>query len=202
MDSQDLQNNDASPKENKLSVSSLKNNYDIGKFISRDEGSLLTKFLSFSGRLDRLPYLLRLTALWIITFVLVIVIAMITMGNAISTLIMGGMPRGGDGMAIGGLLILIIVIIAIISYMSLAWRRLHDMDKTGLIALVFPALIILSGLLARVPLLAFIAYLAAVVFSIWLMITRGSYGENKYGKDILLERSQKYVGKSETSVFS
>lgn len=197
MDSQDMEKKETAAEKAASAVSALKKQ-DFSKFLNKDEGSLVSKFLFFNGRLDRLPYILRMTALWVATMIIVFILALIGFGSSLTAIRMGIVPQMNILGGFSLLLIFIILIIAVVSYMSLAWRRLHDMDKTGLLALVIPACIILG----LIPFVGIIFQIIQLVFSIWLLISRGSYGNNQYGEDILLKRSQNYVGKAESEITS
>lgn len=106
-------------------------------------------FFSFDGRLNRQPYIFCNLALWIISSIFGFI-----MSSSDSTLI-----------AILGFIVGLAIIAGSI---SLTVKRLHDLNKGGLFALIL-----------LVPIVNFF-------FELYLLFVKGTDGQNEYGEDPLM----------------
>jgi len=112
------------------------------------------KFFSFKGRIRRSAFGIRTIALCIIGIIIyflsMAIIGMILSDNILIILL---------------LLILLMAIINYIAYLMQIVKRLHDLDKEGIWAI-----------LIFVPLVSFI-------FLLYLIFADGTVGPNRYGED-------------------
>ena len=112
-------------------------------------------FFSTKGRLNRKRYILRN---------LVIGAASSVGGIIVSTLITGALLSDSTAMLIlASILVLFMVILPLVSGFMMAVRRWHDLDKPGILAIT--NLLILPAL--------------------YLLLTKGTEGPNKYGPNPL-----------------
>ena len=119
---------------------------------------LKEKFFSYNGRLNREPYILRITA------VTLVYIADLTALLYIDTIPTRELTDFGFFL---GIVLLIALIILAGSIFCLAIRRLHDLDKSGWWVL-----------LSFVPIINF-------VLGLYLMFKKGMEGNNRFGSDPL-----------------
>ncbi|MEJ1383648.1 MAG: DUF805 domain-containing protein [Candidatus Sedimenticola sp. (ex Thyasira tokunagai)] len=113
------------------------------------------KFFSVSGRIGRLRYLAYVSAMYLLIFTLMVPI----MGS--SALLGSGQAETVTGIT-GILVILAYIIITVFTIVCMK-RRLNDLNKTGMLAL-----------LVFVP-------LANFLLAIYIIFFRGSEGPNRYG---------------------
>ena len=105
-------------------------------------------FFSFDGRLNRKPFILGNLALWVISS------------------IFGFIMNGSDSTLIS-ILGFVAGLALIAGSISLIVKRLHDLDKNGLFALIL-----------LVPIVNFF-------FELYLLFVKGTDGSNKFGEDPL-----------------
>lgn len=125
---------------------------------------LKEQYLSFSGRLNRKPYIIRSLIVYVIMLVLLTIVDVI-FEDEISFDEFGMLTTSPGTVEL--LFTFIIAVIGIVLLFSLTIRRLHDLDKTGWLAL-----------LNYVP-------IANIALSIYVLFFRGTEGNNKYGEDPL-----------------
>lgn len=113
--------------------------------------------ISFSGRLNRKRYFLGSLCVG-----LAVLIAY-TILEAVGAL----GDEFGEASLFGSLIALVLYVFVTIYGLSMAVRRLHDLDKSGWLSLI-----------VLVP-------LANAVFYLWILFAAGTAGPNKYGPDPL-----------------
>lgn len=160
------------------------------------EETFAAKYFSTKGRLDRLPYALRTTLLFMV-FSIISTILQIFMGGATATMASGRGVSAGSGALAGlaGLLMLVLAIVLVVIFMFLAVRRFHDMNKSGMLAWIFilPILwIILMFVAYFFAVLFFINLIVNIVLYFYLIFKPGTYGPNNFGPDPLYETSLRY----------
>lgn len=133
----------------------------------KDNG-LYEMFLTWHKRLNRMRYFKRVFALGMVAFVLLIII-MATTTVPVSpdaAIVSGTINDEGFSLSTGGSLLFILVFCgAWVSHYMLMIRRLHDLDKTGWLAL-----------LVLVP-------VVNAFFVLYLFFAPGTVGANDYGAD-------------------
>lgn len=164
------------------------------------EETFVAKYFSIRGRLDRLPYALRTTLVFMVYNIVITILGLIG-GTAMAGMMMSasmGMGVRGGG-ALGALIILLIfvlTIVLVIVFMMLAVRRFHDLNKSGYLAWLFIAPIlwaILAGLIHPIfNILFFLNCIVNIVLYFYLIFKQGSYGTNNFGPDPLFETSLRY----------
>lgn len=112
--------------------------------------SIKEKYLSFEGRLNRKPYFLRGLLMGVVTSIL-----------------MGIFAALADKLAIFYILVVAVYVLAFVCGVSLGVRRLHDLNRTGWMFLLF-----------LIP-------LVNIALAIYMLFFRGTEGHNKYGPDPL-----------------
>ncbi|WNY26812.1 DUF805 domain-containing protein [Methanolapillus ohkumae] len=118
-----------------------------------ENNSIMSKYLTFDGRLNRLPYFLRY-----IGFIFAICVCAFFTTIAETT-------RSTTFGAIVGLFYIFVIITGLIIMLFSAIRRLHDLNMSG------------WWLLIRIiPIIGF-------VFDLLMFIIDGNTGPNKYGED-------------------
>jgi uncharacterized membrane protein YhaH (DUF805 family) len=137
---------------------------------------------SFNGRLNRKPY-------WLTTLVLILIMMVLV---ALVFSIGGAGLLTGDMSALGGLIIVILLIYIPILWIGLAIsaKRLHDRNKSAWWLVLFylvPA--ILQGLSEHLGMVGLVLSLIGFAISIWALVEigflRGTVGPNQYGPDPL-----------------
>ena len=113
-------------------------------------------FLSFMGRLNRQRYIVAVLCLCLFQIVFQIGAAILLTGAAASSMA-------------ATLVFALLILILMWSYTVLAIKRLHDIDKSGW-----------NLLWALLPLIG------GILLIYWIWFKKGTYGANKYGKDLLL----------------
>ncbi len=142
-----------------------------------DTQNLYETFLSMEGRLNRLRYFKRLLVVGIAQMALVVFIAILfaDMFGNISTF--------------GSILMNIIFVAGTAITYTLDVRRLHDMDKSDLLAKVSAVAMLYIGLadidMFNVTIFDCVVYFALTVIGLYLMFNPGTRGENQYGSDPL-----------------
>ncbi|MBR2519581.1 MAG: DUF805 domain-containing protein [Selenomonadaceae bacterium] len=135
----------------------------------KDNG-LYEMFLTWHKRLNRMRYFKRLLALGITATVLLMIIVATT-SNTLSpdaAIVSGSINSDEFALSTGGSLLFMLVFFASwVSHYMLMIRRLHDLNKTGWLAL-----------LVLVP-------VVNVFFALYLLFAPGSVGANDYGADPL-----------------
>lgn len=112
---------------------------------------LLKTYLTTDGRMNRLPFLKH-------NVILILILSLISFVLHLAFGVEGFMSNAAD---------LIVSILGFGCYLSLIIRRLHDLDKGGMWAL-----------LALIPVINFI-------FNIYLFCVKGTEGYNQFGEDPL-----------------
>lgn len=125
---------------------------------------LKEKYLSFSGRLNRKPYIIRSLIVGVIMTVLFVVIDVLFEDEF--TFDEFGMLTTTPGTA-EILFTLFVAVIGMVCMISLSVRRLHDLEKSGWFIL-----------LNYVPLIN-------IALGIYMVFFRGTDGNNQYGNDPL-----------------
>ena len=130
---------------------------------------LYGKFFTFSGRLNRKPYILRSLAATLLPVILAIVLFFV---------FAGGFKTGQDYLHRDLLWLHVIfhsllIILAIVAGFSLGVRRCHDLDKSGWWLL-----------------LGVIPYIN-VAWGLYLICKRGTVGSNRYGADPIRDDYEK-----------
>lgn len=115
------------------------------------------KFFSFSGRLGRLRYLAYAFAMFVLTWLAVMLFSVVVAGIGAAS---GGEAFGG-ALAIG--LVVILYGVMLLLSLMLAVQRIHDFNATGWLAL-----------LLLVP-------YVNILFGLALWFVPGTNGENRYG---------------------
>lgn len=163
------------------------------------EETFMAKYFSPNGRLDRLPYVLRTSLLFMI-YGVIMQILQLFIGNSVATMMYGG--RGGGILVLAGLIMLVLTIIFVVIFMFLAVRRFHDLNKSGFLAWLFVLPILWLILIYAVSyifgLLLLINIIANIVLYFYLIFKQGSYGTNNFGPDPLFETSLRYCETPET----
>ena len=143
------------------------------------------RYLSFSGRVKRLSFLLRFIFLLIISIGLIIISAMLA----------ASIPVLFPPTAFGVILLLLVILLGITTYVltlvawySLQVRRLHDINRSGLWVLLFFALgFIGGGTNASNPYdistLTQIIGLIQLLYLLGLFFWPGTKGPNRFGQD-------------------
>lgn len=111
------------------------------------------KFLTYEGRLNRKPYFIRILMMSVLGWI----------GKHLWDSFYPFSLSGTVLMVLGAIL----CVIAFVAGIMLVIRRLHDMDRTGWLAL-----------LSFIPIVGFI-------FALVLLLFKGTEGPNKYGEDPL-----------------
>ena len=141
-----------------------------------EDGSFKSKYLSFSGRLNRLAYFLRALGVSIIGFIIIIALAYL-----------GGI--GGPVLLIpAAVVIVIVVVFMVVIGISLAVRRLHDMNLSGLYYIGYLLLNAVAGGLYKAnpqSTLSIVVNMAVLVVSLLILFWPGTKGPNNYGPDPL-----------------
>ena len=138
------------------------------------------KVFSFKGRLNRKPYIIFSIALTILTFFVFLLFEeakekFIIMKE--SDFIGKLSENDGNIFLLLFLLMIVLIILVFIGDITLAVRRLHDLNLSGWWYLPIAILNISSD--------SVILNLIEFVFYIFLIFKRGTVGENKYGADPL-----------------
>lgn len=120
------------------------------------------KYFSFTGRLNRKPYIIR-------NIILNIIISLfgLMLYDSMEQLFERGSERDLEMFIVGAALCFAVSIVISISWFSLAIRRCHDLNKSGWFIL-----------------LAFIPFVNIGIF-IYLIFAKGTIGRNLFGEDPL-----------------
>lgn len=118
--------------------------------------------LNAKGRFGRLSYLAWYFMLSVVAFVVMLVVGMIF---GISAAAIGQAESGTFGGMSGVAILIFAVIYIVLIYFTIVFtiRRLHDLNKTGWLSLLF-----------LVP-------LVNIVFGLYVLFAKGSQGVNNYG---------------------
>ena len=129
------------------------------------------KFFTTKGRLSRMPYVIRVLSLGFIYMVL-----------AFGLLELDKIPSDdlGSGMTVLICLILAVLLLSSIAGYMLAIRRLHDLNHSGWWALTLLVVPIVAALVKLDAL-----NLVSFAFGLYLMIKKGTVGQNRFGSDPL-----------------
>jgi len=130
---------------------------------------LCGKFFTFSGRLNRKPYILRSLAATFLPVVLALVLFIVFAGG----LKAGQDYQHRDLLWLHVVLHSLLIILAIVAGFSLGVRRCHDLDKSGWWLL-----------------LGIIPYIN-VAWGLYLICRRGTVGPNRYGEDPIRDDYEK-----------
>ena len=122
---------------------------------------------SFDGRVNRAKFWLVVIATDIVVFVLFGILAAVT-GVSMDMPADGSMPSLGGAGLIGGLIGLLLVVLAVWIGLAIGVKRYHDRNKSGWWVLI-----------ALVPVIGGLWYLIECGF------LRGTAGPNQYGADPL-----------------
>ena len=125
---------------------------------------LKEQYLSFSGRLNRKPYIIRSLIVYVVSVILLVLVDL--MFEDEFTFDEFGMLTTAPGTA-EILFTLIVCAICMVFMISLNVRRLHDLNKTGWLVL-----------LGCVP-------IANAALSIYVLFFKGTEGSTQYGEDPL-----------------
>lgn len=184
------------------------NPYELVPPQNWEREGFLRKFLSFSGRLDAITFVSRFYGILLVGMP-IIAFVMFTLAGLGAEMKKTGMPPG-KGYAVTVLTAIIVTLLFLsISYLALATRRLHDMNRSGILAfipvacvafitvvmyMVFPEYKNVADLMKHplfVPLAG--AHIGLYVFHLYLVFKKGTYGDNRYGLDPVLLRSYTYM---------
>ena len=135
------------------------------------DNGIVQNFFRIKGRLNRLRYFKRVMLLCILSFV------SFTLFEFLCDVFLKPSTDDSSFILINSIFLILVTIICLISHVTLVIRRLHDLDESGWLALVM-----------FIPVLG-------IIGSIFLLILKGTEGDNKYGKDPL-ERSLKTTSKN------
>lgn len=122
-----------------------------------------SKFVVFSGRARRSEFW------WFALFLAVVDIALSFVSDGLSSLWN---------------------LATLLPYAAVAWRRLHDIDRTGLWTIVplIPAIIMIVGMVADNPFgpvfwIGAVGFAALSILNIVFWASKGTVGPNQYGED-------------------
>lgn len=163
-----------------------------GRMGKRKE-TLREKYLSFHGRLNRKRYILRSLALVAALVIVQIVICLLVVGiyicaeqlNCVELIDVNHIPP--TFYMIDYVLEAVFSVVNLTLGMSLMVRRLHDLNRSGFLALFNYVLSIVFFVLGVEFSLFFwfIGLLVGLSFAIYLIFFKGTKGDNKYGPDPL-----------------
>ncbi|MBZ3936094.1 DUF805 domain-containing protein [Methanimicrococcus blatticola] len=121
----------------------------------------MQEYFTYEGRLNRLPYFLRILGFWAVMILLLVIAVVAEMMSEY----------------LGMLFFFILAIayfVGLIFLLFQAIKRLHDLDKSG-----WYLLIRLAGI---IPLIGWIISLG---FELYLLLAEGTHGQNRFGPDPL-----------------
>jgi len=124
--------------------------------------TFLKDYFSFSGRLNRWPYFLRLIGYFLIFKFLQIVLRITDKMNGIVE-------------SIAYVLVIITVIAAFIFISAQTVKRLHDLNKSGWFILI--------RFVYHIPIFGWIC---AIIFELYLILAKGTNGSNRFGPNSLI----------------
>ena len=139
--------------------------------MEKENSSLKTfqkDYFSFSGRLNRWPYFLRLIGYFLIFKFLQIVLKIADKINGIVE-------------SIAYVLVIITVIAAFIFISAQTVKRLHDLNKSGWLILI--------RLIYHIPIFGWISviiWICAIIFELYLILAKGTNGSNRFGPNSLI----------------
>ncbi len=163
-----------------------------GRMGKRKE-TIREKYFSFHGRLNRKRYILRSLALAAFLAIVQIVICLLVVGiyicaeqlNCVDFIDVNYISP--TAYMVDFALNVVFFVVDLTIGMSLMVRRLHDLNRSGFLALfnyvlsiVFFALFVEFGFF-----FLFIGLLVGLSFAIYLIFFKGTKGDNKYGPDPL-----------------
>jgi len=131
-----------------------------------------SKFATFSGRASRSEF-------WFFHLGTVLVAFGIGMASAM----LAGPSSRGDASALWSLMIML-------PSLAITVRRLHDINRSGWLLLVFQAIVVLAFILAvssndRVSMIGGLALAGSLLTAVYFLAEAGTPGPNQYGEDPL-----------------
>ena len=143
-----------------------------------DKESLVEKFFSTKGRIDRLTYFKRNFVLFAAELVLLFVIAII---GTVADRVLAETPTWLDAS------LSVLLLISLVPVYFLDVKRLHDLGKDSTLAKIFLGVGILSvaydtPLTASFEPVGIILSLATIVFTAYLLFKKGEDKVNQYGE--------------------
>lgn len=142
-----------------------------------EDREIIDILLKTTGRLNRLRYLKRISA---VVFIEMIILCLAFMLFA---------TPWGELTALGNVVATVILIGGQVIYYCLSVRRLHDLDNNETLAYILLALGVISVLSNSDPFdmsgFEILACCVEVLGSLYLLFAPGTHGDNKYGPDPL-----------------
>ena len=143
--------------------------------------AVLKKYAVFTGRSTRQEFWMYMLINVIISIVLSI------LDTLVGTVYSYHMPDGTP-VKLGGLLQNLYGLAVFIPGLAVQVRRLHDVNKSGKLLLLFlvPVVVAVWAALSVSIAMLFVVYLVLLGFVIWIIVlfsTKGTVGPNKYGED-------------------
>lgn len=132
----------------------------------------------FSGRMRRLSYFGWGVLLNIIASVFAVIITLMAEESTISD----------SAALVLGIISIVVVVCILFFYLSIIWRRLHDVNLPGPLGFI----VIGIAMASEVPGLQMLG-IVVLVISIMLLFAKGTKGPNKYGPDPLGEMGNSEV---------
>ena len=124
--------------------------------------SYLQNYVTFDGRAPRVQ------VWWVLLFNIVVLVVASIIDNVLGTNFQIPGPEGMPIMMPYGWFYLIGALALLLPSLSLAFRRLHDRDKS-----------------AWWLLLSFIPLIGGIILFVWMYCLRGTVGDNRFGPDPL-----------------
>lgn len=157
--------------------------------------TLREKYFSFHGRLNRKPYILRGIGISVVLGIIQIIFSLLVAGIYIWAENLNYVePFDEDNIPLSLYVIdftlsASIYIIQFVADLSLAVRRMHDLNHSGVVVLIFSIISIVSIVPFLIGLdvwvIVYILLPIGLIFGVYLTFFKGTEGDNKYGPDPL-----------------